>query len=169
MWLYHFLFSCHHHVILKKMHMTKFYLISWQSDTCALTERERERERVPLKNVLSTRDSEKGRSMSWYLVCCLSSNFFLPMFQPNKLNGLRFHPYETVFEMQQAICSLQMTNPYLPLFHLRPQKNHQNHNLSFKPSLPIEWHMSLCYWFDQSSIRKPKGPIVWSILWSGPC
>jgi hypothetical protein len=79
-----------------------------KENACALEreregERERERERVPLKNVLPTRESEKGRSMSWYLVCCLSSDFFLPMFQPNKQHGLLFHPYETVFEMHQAI------------------------------------------------------------------
>ena len=59
---------------------------------CIALVRERERERVPLRNVLSTKESEKGRSISWYVVCGFSSKFFLPMFQPNKLYGLLFLP-----------------------------------------------------------------------------
>lgn len=42
---------------------------------------------IPFKNVLLTREGEKGRSRLWYLTCGLSSVFLLPKSQLNKLRG----------------------------------------------------------------------------------
>lgn len=66
----------------------------------------REAKAIPFRNVLSTREVEKVRSVSWYLIRGLSSTLFLPMFQPNKQYGLvfQFNPWnERGFGIQDAI------------------------------------------------------------------
>lgn len=82
---------------------------------------------LPVKNVLETREGEKGRSISWYLGCGLASVFFLPEFQPNKLLGLVFHHCSPEFKTQQAMGQMPRT-----LIHSHRHKYHK-----MGPSHPI--------------------------------
>lgn len=118
-----------------------------KENACAL-ERERERE-YPLRMSCQQEKVRKEDQChgTWSVAChqifsCLCSN---------QISNMGF------CSTHMKRC-LRCTKPYLPLFHLRPHKTHQYHNLSFNPSLPIYCHMSLCYWFDQSSTLSPKVP-----------